>query len=153
MKSRPHRGCWWAILLFLVLSACGSGGEASDPPGNQNRRDVTAPSPTAVREDDLEATSEECEPPSVFRDPELIQNPLPDYRTVREECDDFRPPVVQFLVNEKGRTEAHQIVRSTGCEHSDKLILRSLEMWRYNPATCDGEPLKQEVILTVRWGN
>lgn len=145
-----------AIALSIVFLGCAPeiDGKAPNDLDNTYSEPNNIPSTMSSSESGQEAeVNKECKPPSVFKEPKALVTPLPEYRIVREGCDKFRPPVVQFLVEKDGSTKKHELIRGTGCEKSDEIVLNALKNWRYEPATCDGEPITQQVIITIRWGN
>lgn len=140
---------------FLVC-ACDEGDVVSSPSALMVSSESSEPTPSpspAPSGDDSEDASSSCEPPAVLIEPTVISNPLPEYRVVREGCDKFQPPVVRFVVVADGKTRSVEIIRSTGCERSDRIILDYIRGWTYEPATCDGKPVAQVTLLTVRWGS
>ena len=148
------------LLLFclvhpFLVSACDAGRAASNGPVLAVSTDTTEPKPSPApsgSSEHCEDASSSCVPPAAFVEPRVVSNALPEYRVVREGCDEFQPPVVRFVVTTNGTTRSAKIIRSTGCERSDAIILDYIRGWTYEPATCDGEPVAQVTLLTVRWG-
>jgi TonB family protein len=80
----------------------------------------------------------------------------------RPSCDDVQPPQalttpdpllvpafagskvkVSFIVGADGRVHSPLILESAG-PAGDRNVLRTVKMWRYRPATCNGVPTEAE---------
>jgi TonB family protein len=51
---------------------------------------------------------------------------------------------VDFIVNKQGRVEAPLVLESSG-ETNEKLVLSTLQQWRFRPAICNGVPTPVEL--------
>jgi len=58
---------------------------------------------------------------------------------------------VQFIVDEKGRTQTIRILKSDPKRIFDKAVIRCVSGWRFSPGTVEGVPVKTRVETTIRF--
>jgi TonB family protein len=85
-------------------------------------------------------------------EPVVEEKRLPKRWGFWSECESFvGAPTVRFLVTADGRTSEHHILRSSGCDGADRELLCWMRQWKYQPATCDGNPIPYRTTFSINW--
>jgi len=61
---------------------------------------------------------------------------------------DFGVPIMKVHVLADGTVGGATLVKSCGCPAADKLLLESVNTWRYKPAIEDGRPVDRTITVT-----
>lgn len=72
----------------------------------------------------------------------------PDYPTDAARAGAEGVALVRFTVDERGRTTDIEVVISVPYSDFGTASTEAIERWRYNPATVDGQPVRQEGLIT-----
>lgn len=89
----------------------------------------------------------------IHEDPRKLYAPMLPTSVAREICD--RPvlaPVFEYTVLADGHVGKIKLLKSSGCVAVDDEVERCLSEWRFEPATCSGEPVGVKRGFTVNWG-
>lgn len=126
--------CNWLVMSLALLGAYNS--SAEDTRREEGTQSIESP---------------ECSK-EFLEHSNKIYSPLPKGGDMWHVCRQIEMPVVVFKVCPDGGIAAAKIVRSSRCAEADHQLLRCLARWRYEPATCSGRAIEEEVYLTVNWG-
>jgi TonB family protein len=81
---------------------------------------------------------EEC---GAMSGPEMVNSPTPI-------LDNVSFARVSFIVGYDGQIYSPFILISNGTRRSDAYVLKVISTWRFHPATCNGEPVDAEGMVT-----
>ena len=74
-----------------------------------------------------------------------IHAPLPYIRDAAAGCKHIGVPALRLRIDEKGGIDQARFLKSSGCKVADERLRACLAYWRYEPATCAGEPVAAAV--------
>lgn len=87
-----------------------------------------------------------------LEDSKALHKPLPIGASLRRGCRRLRSSIVFYVISKEGLVESPKIVRSSGCRLADSELLRCMSVWRFQPATCNGEPISLDGSSEIHWG-
>jgi len=134
---------WLGVLVLGLCGSCMASVQA--PSGNLRRARLTeregqawkTPARAAEFSDiphvSARSRCEDTQPPEALTTPDPLLMPVGLGQKVK----------VSFIVGADGRVHSPLILESAGVA-GDRNVLRTVRMWRYRPATCNGVPTEAE---------
>jgi len=90
---------------------------------------------------------------AIYSAPKKIYAPTPPTNAIQAMCEGFAlPPVLSYVVLVDGHVGKIELLKSSGCRAADLETKRCLAYWRFEPATCSGNPVAVKQGLTINWG-
>lgn len=89
--------------------------------------------------------------PEDFSHAKRIYAPLPYIRDAAPTCKHIGVPALRLRIDEKGGIDEARFLKSSGCKLADEKLRACLVYWRYEPATCAGEPVAEVMTVTINW--
>ena len=85
---------------------------------------------------------------STYQDAEVVYAPKPEITAeLKEECLKTTC-VAKFAVSEAGKTTV-RLISSSGSNDVDEVVMSTLKLWKFKPATVDGKPISSNRTLRI----
>lgn len=128
--------------------------EPVNPGGADAEKDVAAPLPPVAQEEAAaqpQTSSEDVTLPSGTAS--YLNNPQPVVPGGSRALAHSGRIVVRVLVGAKGRAQNVFILRSSGSDYLDRLVLETVRKWRFEPGRRKGQPEAMWLILPIDFAN